>query len=315
MPDRRTSRRSFFQAGAGAALLCTIGGEQVDLKPRARPSAPTPPPRACPGRPPRGSRRSSPPRAGPGRRTASTGSRPARSAGTSCRPAATTGTAARSAARRPSARYLYQEMTEGFAAPKGGLNMPGPTLYAEVGDVIVVHFRNADTKLDQAVTMHPHGVRYTPEYDGAYLGKYTRAGGFVAPGEEFTSSGSASPGGGRRVAVPRPRPQPHGQHVTRPVRRDRDLRARREGPRRELHADAPPAHAADHRPAPRVPVHQRPRVRGQHPDAEGQGRPGRRDPRVRDGLQLPRLPHARAPLEGHRRRAPPTPPRWGRARP
>ena len=34
--------------------------------------------------------------------------------------------------------------------------------------------------------MHPHGVRYNPEYDGAYLGKYTRAGGFVAPGEEFT---------------------------------------------------------------------------------------------------------------------------------
>ena len=64
--------------------------------------------------------------------------------------------------------------------------MPGPTLYAEVGDVLVVHFRNADTKLRQAVTMHPHGVRYSPEYDGAYMGKYTRAGGFVAPGEEFT---------------------------------------------------------------------------------------------------------------------------------
>jgi FtsP/CotA-like multicopper oxidase with cupredoxin domain len=52
--------------------------------------------------------------------------------------------------------------------------------------VIVAHFRNADTKLDQAVTMHPHGVRYNPEYDGAYLGEYTRAGGFIAPGEEFT---------------------------------------------------------------------------------------------------------------------------------
>ena len=72
--------------------------------------------------------------------------------------------------------------------------MPGPTLYAEVGDVLVVHFRNADTKLDQAVTMHPHGVRYNPEYDGAYLGKYTRAGGFVAPGEEFTYFWECVPG-------------------------------------------------------------------------------------------------------------------------
>ena len=42
--------------------------------------------------------------------------------------------------------YVYQEMTAGFAAPKGGINMPGPTLYAEVGDVLVVHFRNADTQ-------------------------------------------------------------------------------------------------------------------------------------------------------------------------
>ena len=85
-------------------------------------------------------------------------------------------------------------MTAGFAAPKGGLNMPGPTLYAEVGDVLVVHFRNADTKLRQAVTMHPHGVRYNPEYDGAYLGEYTRAGGFVAPGEEFTYFWECVPG-------------------------------------------------------------------------------------------------------------------------
>jgi len=49
--------------------------------------------------------------------------------------------------------------------------MPGPTLYAEVGDVLVVHFRNAAFKLSQALTMHPHGVRYTPDYDGVYLGR------------------------------------------------------------------------------------------------------------------------------------------------
>jgi FtsP/CotA-like multicopper oxidase with cupredoxin domain len=42
--------------------------------------------------------------------------------------------------------------------------------------------------------MHPHGVRYNPEYDGAYMGKYTRAGGFIAPGEEFTYFWECLPG-------------------------------------------------------------------------------------------------------------------------
>ena len=77
-------------------------------------------------------------------------------------------------------------MTEGFAAALGPAAIPGPTLHAEVGDTLVVHFRNGlHGKLAQPVTMHPHGVKYTPEYDGVYLGRYTRAGGFIEPGEEF----------------------------------------------------------------------------------------------------------------------------------
>ena len=56
------------------------------------------------------------------------------------------------------------------------------------------------------------------------------------------------PGLGRRLAVPRPRAQPHGEHHARAVRRARDQREGREGPRRQLHADAAPAAAADHRP-------------------------------------------------------------------
>ena len=85
-------------------------------------------------------------------------------------------------------------MTPGFAgyATKNP-SIPGPTLIAEVGDVLVVHFRNADRKLGQAVTMHPHGVKYTPEYDGAYMGEYTRAGGFIAPGESFTYQWECTP--------------------------------------------------------------------------------------------------------------------------
>lgn len=89
--------------------------------------------------------------------------------------------------------FVYQEMTAGFAAPKGPPVIPGPTLKCEVGDLLVVHFRNADRELEQAVTMHPHGVHYNPEYDGAYMGAYTRTGGFVQPGEEFTYRWEARP--------------------------------------------------------------------------------------------------------------------------
>ena len=94
---------------------------------------------------------------------------------------------------RPFLGFMYQEMESGFSAPKqyddGSYSlpsMPGPTLEGEVGDVLEVHFRNAEDQYFQAVTMHPHGVRYTPDYDGIYLNDFTRAGGFIAPGEEFT---------------------------------------------------------------------------------------------------------------------------------
>ena len=89
--------------------------------------------------------------------------------------------------------FVYQLMSTGFAEPLGRATMPGPTLEAEVGDLLVVHFRNADTRLNQAVTMHPHGVKYNPEYDGSYLGDHTRAGGFIAPGEEFTYRWECTP--------------------------------------------------------------------------------------------------------------------------
>ncbi len=83
--------------------------------------------------------------------------------------------------------FIYQLMTPGFAAPAAPASVPGPVLSAEVGDTLVVHVRNAlPDKYRQAITFHPHAVKYNPEYDGVYLGKYTRAGGFIQPGEEFT---------------------------------------------------------------------------------------------------------------------------------
>ena len=90
--------------------------------------------------------------------------------------------------------YVYRPMTPGFADYLiDHPTIPGPTLTAEVGDVLVVHFRNADRQLNQAVTMHPHGVKYNPEYDGAYMGEFTHAGGFVAPGQTFTYQWECTP--------------------------------------------------------------------------------------------------------------------------
>ena len=61
--------------------------------------------------------------------------------------------------------------------------MPGPLIEAEVGDTVVVHFRN---KLQAPVTMHPHGIFYANEMDGAYKGKWTDPGGFVQRNRTFT---------------------------------------------------------------------------------------------------------------------------------
>jgi FtsP/CotA-like multicopper oxidase with cupredoxin domain len=89
---------------------------------------------------------------------------------------------------------VYEAMTAGFAQPLApAAGMPGVSLHAEVGDLLVVHFRNGDEHFGQALTMHPHGVRYNPDYDGTYMGDFTRAGGFVAPGEEFTYLWEATP--------------------------------------------------------------------------------------------------------------------------
>lgn len=51
--------------------------------------------------------------------------------------------------------------------------IPGPTIECNVGDKVVVHFRNKDFRIDKSVrqrthSLHPHGIVFAPEYDGAY---------------------------------------------------------------------------------------------------------------------------------------------------
>ena len=69
--------------------------------------------------------------------------------------------------------------------------------------------------------MHPHGVKYTPEYDGAYIGRVHARRRLRRARARSSPTVGVHAGLGRRVAVPRPRAQPHAQHVPRAVRRDR----------------------------------------------------------------------------------------------
>jgi FtsP/CotA-like multicopper oxidase with cupredoxin domain len=194
MPETPSTRRSFFGLAGGVALLCTIGGEEIDVsarnglrdadaaaaripRPRAAVAQAAPQIQPAPG----GVRREYWIQA----ETARWAITPQRKDEWHDRPID---------GRNVFTAFVYRAMTPGFASYLvDHPTIPGPTLIAEVGDVLVVHFRNADTKLRQAVTVHPHGVKYNPEYDGAYMGEFTRAGGFVAPGETFTYQWECTP--------------------------------------------------------------------------------------------------------------------------
>ncbi|MDH5230790.1 MAG: multicopper oxidase domain-containing protein [Gammaproteobacteria bacterium] len=71
----------------------------------------------------------------------------------------------------------------------------GPELRAVEGDTIKIHFRN---DADKPLTMHPHGVRYTPQHDGADYALSGQAGAKVLPGQTHTyiwhADKDASPG-------------------------------------------------------------------------------------------------------------------------
>ena len=80
------------------------------------------------------------------------------------------------------AAYAYRAYSPGFAAPLGPATIPGPLIEAEVGDAVVVNFQNA---VDAPVTIHPHGIFYSQDMDGAYKGRHTDPGGFVQPKQTF----------------------------------------------------------------------------------------------------------------------------------
>jgi FtsP/CotA-like multicopper oxidase with cupredoxin domain len=80
----------------------------------------------------------------------------------------------------------YVEYTDGtFQSPKpqpSWLGVLGPVIRAEVGDTITVHLLNRSS---QFVSLHPHGVRYDKDNEGAHYA-HGGSGSQVAPGATFT---------------------------------------------------------------------------------------------------------------------------------
>ena len=88
---------------------------------------------------------------------------------------------------------LYKAYTRGWGRPLpnrwwAGDNdgIPGPTIRARVGDRVIVHFKNADTRFRRPHSMHFHGFRYEFSSDGSFIpGASTRAAN-VQPGRTAT---------------------------------------------------------------------------------------------------------------------------------
>ena len=158
--------------------------------------------------------------------------------------------------------YAYRAYSANFAAPLGPATVPGPLIEAEVGDTVVVHFRN---KLRTPVTMHPHGIFYANEMDGAYKGKCTDPGGFVQHNRTFTYVWEATRRHRGDLALPRPRPDGPAAGLQGPVRSADHPRARRAArPKREFFLGFHSWDPLDHRPEGDLLLHQRQGLRRQH---------------------------------------------------
>src|SRR5581483_6120125 len=94
----------------------------------------------------------------------------------------------------------YRAFTPNWEQPLQGSDdlgansgIPGPVLRAAVGDTLRVHFRNNDTHYGFPHSMHPHGLLYTPENDGAWTARDPqKPGTAVAAGESYTYEWTAA---------------------------------------------------------------------------------------------------------------------------
>ena len=93
----------------------------------------------------------------------------------------------------------YRRYSRGWRRPlpnvAGNQNrIPGPLIRAEVGDRILVHFKNKDRLYGRPHSMHFHGVRYKPSSDGAFVPGVSGRDGNVRPGQTWTYRLTAGPG-------------------------------------------------------------------------------------------------------------------------
>jgi hypothetical protein len=88
---------------------------------------------------------------------------------------------------RKAVKYRYFAYTDAtFSArvkSEPSLGILGPILRGVVGDYLVVTFLN---RTSLRLSMHPHGVKYDKESEGAFYLPNSGAGAAVAPGESFT---------------------------------------------------------------------------------------------------------------------------------
>ncbi|XP_043341491.1 coagulation factor V [Cervus canadensis] len=93
-------------------------------------------------------------------------------------------------------KIVYREYEANFQKEKPQSRtsgLLGPTLYAEVGDIMKVHFRN---KAHKPLSIHPQGVKYNKFSEGASYSDHTlpmeKMDDAVAPGQEYTYEWSIS---------------------------------------------------------------------------------------------------------------------------
>ncbi|XP_007935974.1 coagulation factor V [Orycteropus afer afer] len=87
-------------------------------------------------------------------------------------------------------KIVYREYEAYFKKekPRSSISgLLGPTLYAEVGDTMKVHFKN---KADKPLSIHPQGIKYNKFSEGASYHDHTfpmeKMDDAVAPGQEYT---------------------------------------------------------------------------------------------------------------------------------
>uniref|UniRef100_A0A5F4WBT6 Coagulation factor V n=1 Tax=Callithrix jacchus TaxID=9483 RepID=A0A5F4WBT6_CALJA len=93
-------------------------------------------------------------------------------------------------------KIVYREYEPYFKKekPRSSISgLLGPTLYAEVGDIVKVHFKN---KADKPLSIHPQGIKYSKLSEGASYLDHTfpveKMDDAVAPGQEYTYEWSIS---------------------------------------------------------------------------------------------------------------------------